>query len=156
LHLHRPADAGHRASGVRAACRAPEGRPLQRGVRQVPRREGSGQDGSLMFTSLPGVLFDGVAYGSLLFLMSIGLSVTMGLMRFINLAHGAFAMLGGYVCVVGMTRLGVPFLATLPIAFGAAGLAGAVLERILYRRLYRRGPLDQVLFSLGLTLMSVA
>ena len=109
-----------------------------------------------MFTSLPGVLFDGVAYGSLLFLMSIGLSVTMGLMRFINLAHGAFAMLGGYVCVVGMTRLGVPFLATLPIAFAAAGLAGAVLERILYRRLYRRGPLDQVLFSLGLTLMSVA
>src|SRR5712671_5241728 len=109
-----------------------------------------------MFTSLPGVLFDGIAYGSLLFLMSIGLSVTMGLMRFINLAHGAFAMLGGYVCVVGMARLGVPFLATLPLAFLAAAAAGAVLERTLYRPLYRRGPLDQVLFSLGLTLMAVA
>jgi branched-chain amino acid transport system permease protein len=109
-----------------------------------------------MFASAPGVLFDGIAYGSLLFLMSIGLSVTMGLMRFINLAHGAFAMLGGYVCVVAMTRLGVPFLAALPIAFVAAAVVGAALERTLYRRLYRRSPLDQVLFSLGLTLMSVA
>jgi branched-chain amino acid transport system permease protein len=109
-----------------------------------------------MFASVPGVLFDGVAYGSLLFLMSIGLSVTMGLMRFINLAHGAFAMLGGYVCVVAMSRLGVPFLAALPIAFVAAAVVGAALERTLYRRLYRRSPLDQVLFSLGLTLMSVA
>ncbi|MGZ6143169.1 MAG: branched-chain amino acid ABC transporter permease [Myxococcales bacterium] len=103
-----------------------------------------------------GVLFDGVAYGSLLFLMSIGLSVTMGLMRFINLAHGAFAMLGGYVCALAMARLGVPFLATLPLAFLAAGAAGAVLERTLYRRLYRRSPLDQVLFSLGITLMAIA
>jgi len=109
-----------------------------------------------MFTNAPGVLFDGIAYGSLLFLMSIGLSVTMGLMRFINLAHGAFAMLGGYVSVVAVTRLGVPFLLALPIAFAAAAAAGAVLERTLYRRLYRRSPLDQVLFSLGLTLMSVA
>jgi branched-chain amino acid transport system permease protein len=109
-----------------------------------------------MFTSAPGVLFDGIAYGSLLFLMSIGLSVTMGLMRFINLAHGAFAMLGGYVCVVMMTRMGAPFLAALPIAFVGAAVVGAALERTLYRRLYRRSPLDQVLFSLGLTLMSVA
>ena len=81
-----------------------------------------------MLTSLPGVLFDGVAYGSLLFLISIGLSVTMGLMRFINLAHGAFAMLGGYVCVVGMTRLGVPFLAMVAAAFLVAAAFGAVLE----------------------------
>jgi branched-chain amino acid transport system permease protein len=109
-----------------------------------------------MLSSLPGVLFDGIAYGSLLFMMSIGLSVTMGLMNFINLAHGTFAMLGGYVCAVGMARLGIPFLATLPLAFLAAALAGAVLERSLYRHLYRRSPLDQVLFSLGLTLMSVA
>ena len=86
-----------------------------------------------MFTNAPGVLFDGIAYGSLLFLMSIGLSVTMGLMRFINLAHGAFAMLGGYVSVVAMTRVGVPFLLALPIAFAAAAAAGAVLERTLYR-----------------------
>ena len=109
-----------------------------------------------MSGSLPGVLFDGLAYGSLLFLISLGLSVTMGMMSFINLAHGAFAMAGGYVCSVGMERLGMPFLATLPLAFLAAAAAGALLERTLYRRFYRRSPLDQVLFSLGLTLMSVA
>jgi branched-chain amino acid transport system permease protein len=109
-----------------------------------------------MVGTFPGVLFDGIAYGSLLFLMSIGLSVTLGLMKFINLAHGAFAMLGGYVCALAMARFGVPFLATLPLAFVAAALAGAVLERALYRHLYRRSALDQVLFSLGITLMSVA
>ena len=103
-----------------------------------------------------GVLFDGVAYGSLLFLVSVGLSVTMGLMNFVNLAHGAFAMAGGYVCVVAMTRFGVPFLAALPLAFVATALVGAVLERTLYRRLYTASPLDQVLFSIGLTFMAIA
>lgn len=103
-----------------------------------------------------GVLFDGLAYGSLLFLISIGLSVTMGLMIFINLAHGAFAMAGGYVCVVLMNRLGVPFLATLPIAFLVTAAIGFVLERTLYRRLYRASPLDQVLFSIALVFMAMA
>ena len=69
-----------------------------------------------MIGNFAGVLFDGVAYGSLLFIISIGLSVTMGLMNFVNLAHGAFAMVGGYVCAVLMTGAGVPFLATLPVA----------------------------------------
>jgi len=103
-----------------------------------------------------GVVFDGVAYGSLLFVISIGLSVTMGLMNFVNLAHGAFAMLGGYAAVVLMSRLGVPFLVTLPVAFGVSALAGAVLERLLYRRLYRASHLDQVLFSIGLVFMAIA
>jgi len=103
-----------------------------------------------------GVLFDGIAYGSLLFLVSVGLSVTMGLMNFVNLAHGAFAMAGGFACVVAMNRYGVPFLATLPIAFAGGALAGAILERVLYRRLYRASSLDQVLFSIGLTFMAVA
>ena len=103
-----------------------------------------------------GVLFDGIAYGSLLFLVSLGLSVTMGLMNFVNLAHGAFAMAGGYACVVVMTRFGVPFLAALPIAFLAAALLGAALERLLYRRLYAASHLDQVLFSIGLTFMAIA
>jgi len=80
----------------------------------------------------------------------------MGLMGFVNLAHGAFAMLGGYASVVVMRRWGVPFLATLPIAFAAAAVVGAVLERTLYRRLYRASHLDQVLFSIGLTFMAVA
>jgi branched-chain amino acid transport system permease protein len=109
-----------------------------------------------MLTSLAGVLFDGFAYGSLLFLISVGLSVTMGLMNFINLAHGAFAMLGGYVCVWLLARLGLPFLATLPLAFMASAVAGLALERLLYRRLYDASHLDQVLFSIGLTFMAVA
>ena len=74
------------------------------------------------------LLFDGIAYGSLLFIISIGLSVTMGLMNFVNLAHGAFAMLGGYACVMLMTRAGVPFLVTLPAAFVVAAAAGIVLN----------------------------
>ena len=103
-----------------------------------------------------GVLFDGIAYGSLLFIIAVGLSVTLGLMNFVNLAHGAFAMLGGYVSVVVMSRLGAPFLATLPIAFVASAVVGVILERTLYQRLYRSGPLDQVLFSIGLVFMSIA
>jgi branched-chain amino acid transport system permease protein len=109
-----------------------------------------------VLSALPGVLFDGVAYGSLLFLISIGLSITLGLMNFINLAHGAFAMVGGYVCVVSTLRLGLPFALALVAAFAAAAIAGAVLERLLYRRLYGRSPLDQVLFTIGLTFMSIA
>jgi branched-chain amino acid transport system permease protein len=109
-----------------------------------------------LLTNFAGILFDGIAYGSLLFLIGIGLSVTMGLMNFINLAHGAFAMLGGYVCVAVMTRLGLPFLAALPVAFLVTALAGVVLERTLYQRLYQASHLEQVLFSIGLTFMAIA
>jgi len=109
-----------------------------------------------MIGNLIGVLFDGIAYGSLLFVISIGLSVTMGMMNFVNLAHGAFAMLGGYACVMLMTRAGIPFLATLPVAFLVPAIAGIVLERTLYQRLYKASHLDQVMFSIGLVFMSVA
>jgi len=109
-----------------------------------------------MIVNFLGVMFDGVAYGALLFLISVGLSVTMGMMNFINLAHGAFAMLGGYVCVTVLNRLGLPFLASLPLAFLASAAVGLVLERALYRRLYKASHLDQVLFSIGLTFMAVA
>jgi len=109
-----------------------------------------------VIANLIGVLFDGVAYGSLLFIIAVGLSVTLGLMNFVNLAHGAFAMVGGYACVVLMTRAGVPFLATLPVAFVVAALVGLVFEWTLYRRLYRASPLDQVLFSIGIVFMSIA
>jgi branched-chain amino acid transport system permease protein len=103
-----------------------------------------------------GIVFDGIAYGSLLFLISLGLSVTMGVMNFVNLAHGAFAMLGGFLCVELTRRAGVPFLITLPIVFVAVGLVGAALERSLVRRLYPRGHLDQVLFTIGLAFMAGA
>jgi branched-chain amino acid transport system permease protein len=102
------------------------------------------------------ILFDGIAYGMLLFVLAVGLAVTMGLMNFINLAHGAFAMVGGYVTVLLMQRAGVPFLWCLPLAFAAAALLGGLLERTLYRPMYRKPHLDQVLFSIGLTFMAVA
>jgi len=102
------------------------------------------------------ILFDGVAYGMLLFILAVGLAVTMGLMNFINLAHGAFAMVGGYITVLLMQRLGVPFLLCLPLAFLGAALLGGILERTLYRPLYHKPHLDQVLFSIGLTFMAVA
>ena len=102
------------------------------------------------------IIFDGIAFGMLLFLISVGLSVTLGLMNFVNLAHGVFAMVGGYVCVVLLNDWGVPFLATIPFAIIVPGLVGVVLERLLYRRLYEASDLDQVLFSLGLVFMAVA
>src|ERR1041384_8116850 len=103
-----------------------------------------------------GVLFDGFAYGMLLFLLSVGLSVTLGMMNFVNLAHCAFAMLGGYVTVTLMNRFGWPFFATLPFAFLAAAVVSVFFERVLYRRLYRASDLDQVLLTIGLAFISVA
>ncbi len=102
------------------------------------------------------ILFDGIAYGMLLFILAVGLSVTMGLMNFINLAHGAFAMAGGYIAIVLMQRFGVSFYLCLPIAFLLTAAIGVLLERTLYVRLYNRSHLDQVLFSIGIVFMAVA
>src|SRR6478609_11440251 len=102
------------------------------------------------------ILFDGIAYGMLLFVLAVGLAVTLGLMNFINLAHGAFAMAGGYLTVFAMQKLGLPFLLCLPLAFVLVGLLGALLERTLYRPMYGKSHLDQVLFSIGLAFMAVA
>jgi branched-chain amino acid transport system permease protein len=107
-------------------------------------------------TTLFTILFFGVAYGMILYLISVGLSVTMGLMGFINLAHGVFAMLGGYATVTLMNRIGIPFLLALMIGCILVAALGFVLERTLYRHLYARSELDQVLFSFGLILVSVA
>jgi branched-chain amino acid transport system permease protein len=102
------------------------------------------------------ILFDGVAYGMLLFVLACGLAVTLGLMNFVNLAHGAFAMAGGYVTVIAMNRYGAPFGLALLAAFLVSAALGLVLERTLYARLYARSHLDQVLFSIGLVFMAVA
>ena len=102
------------------------------------------------------ILVDGVAYGMLLFVLAVGLSVTLGLMNFINLAHGAFAMAGGYVGLVLVNRLGVPFFAALPLVFIASAILGLVAERALYVHVYAKSHLDQVLFTIGLTFMAVA
>jgi len=102
------------------------------------------------------ILFDGIAYGMLLFVLACGLAVTLGLMNFVNLAHGAFAMAGGYITVVMVNRLGFPFFASLPLAFVATALLGALFERTLYVHVYARSHLDQVLFTIGLVFMAVA
>ena len=102
------------------------------------------------------ILFDGVAYGMLLFVLAIGLCVTLGLMNFINLAHGAFAMAGGYLTIVMMNRYGISFYWGLPAAFVFSAILGAVLERTLYVHLYTKSHLDQVLFSIGLVFMATA
>jgi len=102
------------------------------------------------------ILFDGIAYGMLLFVLASGLAVTLGLMNFVNLAHGAFAMAGGYVTVVLVNRMGAPFFVALPAAFFVSAAAGFVLERTLYVHVYGKGALDQVLFTIGLVFMSIA
>jgi len=102
------------------------------------------------------ILFDGIAYGMVLFVLACGLAVTLGLMNFVNLAHGAFAMAGGYITIVLVNRLGIPFFAGLPLAFIATALIGALFERTLYVHVYGKSHLDQVLFSIGLVFMSVA
>jgi branched-chain amino acid transport system permease protein len=109
-----------------------------------------------MLPPVVGVLFDGLAYGMLLFLLSVGQSVTLGMMNFINLAHCAFAMLGGYVAVMLVNFYGWPFFSALPIAFIVAAVTSVAFERVLYRRLYRASDLDQVLLTIGITFISVA
>jgi branched-chain amino acid transport system permease protein len=109
-----------------------------------------------MLGSLAGVLFDGFAYGMLLFLLSVGLSVTLGMMNFVNLAHCSFAMVGGYATVTLANEFGWPFLATLPMAFLTAAVFSVVLERVLYRHLYRATDLDQCLLTIGIVFISVA
>jgi branched-chain amino acid transport system permease protein len=103
-----------------------------------------------------GVLFDGIAYGMLLFLLSVGLSVTLGMMNFVNLAHCSFAMLGGYVTVTLMNFFGWPFFATLPAAFIAAAVVSIVLERAIFRRFYHASDLDQCLLTIGVVFASIA
>ena len=91
-----------------------------------------------------------------LYLISVGFSVTMGLMGFVNLAHGVFALAGGYVVTSLMSRWAVPFLPALLGAAVAVSLASVPIERVLYRRLYGGEELDQVLLTMGLVFMSVA
>src|ERR1700760_3668473 len=102
------------------------------------------------------MLLGGLAAGMVLFIVSVGLSVTMGLMGFVNLAHGGFAMIGGYVVVLVMNRLGMPFVPALAIAFVFVGAISILFERFLYSRLYRAPELDQVLFTIGLVFMMIA
>jgi branched-chain amino acid transport system permease protein len=109
-----------------------------------------------LVADLAGIVLGGLAAGTVLFIVSVGLSVTMGLMGFVNLAHGAFAMFGGYVIVLAMNRAQVGFVPALALGFAAAAVLSVFLERSLYRRLYRAGELDQVLFTIGLIFIFIA
>jgi branched-chain amino acid transport system permease protein len=102
------------------------------------------------------ILLGGLASGMVLFIVSVGLSVTMGLMGFVNLAHGGFAMLGGYAIVLAMRHWGLSFPAALALGFAAVAALSVVLERALYARLYRASELDQVLFTIGLVFVMIA
>jgi len=102
------------------------------------------------------MLLGGLAAGMVLFIVSVGLSVTMGLMGFVNLAHGGFAMIGGYVIVLAMNRLGLPFVIALLVGFIVIAAVSVVFERFLYARLYRASELDQVLFTIGLVFVMIA
>ena len=111
---------------------------------------------SLNVNTIISILFDGLAYAMFLFIVSVGLSVTMGLMGFVNLAHGAFAMAGGYLMLTLTRSWGVPFLPSLVIVFLVVGAVSVIFERTLYARLYRATELDQVLLTIGLAFMAIA
>ena len=106
--------------------------------------------------SVVSIAFHGLAYGMILYAISVGLSVTMGLMGFVNLAHGVFAMAGGYLMITAMSRFGLPWLPALVVACIVVALGSMVLERLLYARLYTAGELEQVLFTIGLIFVAVA
>jgi branched-chain amino acid transport system permease protein len=109
-----------------------------------------------LVANFAGILLGGLSAGTVLFIVSVGLSITMGLMGFVNLAHGAFAMFGGYVIVLAMNRAQINFGVALLLGFIATAALSVVLERTLYRRLYRAGELDQVLFTIGLIFIFIA
>jgi branched-chain amino acid transport system permease protein len=111
---------------------------------------------SLNLNTIISILVDGLAYAMFLFIVSVGLSVTMGLMGFVNLAHGAFAMAGGYLVLTLTRSWGVPFLPSLAIVFLVVGAVSVIFERTLYARLYRATELDQVLLTIGLAFMAIA
>jgi branched-chain amino acid transport system permease protein len=95
---------------------------------------------------------DAVAYGMVLFTISIGLSIMMGLMRVVNLAHGAFAMIGGYLASYALRPMGTNYAAAILIAVVGTILICAPLEFLLYRRIYRKSDaLTQLLLTIGIT-----
>jgi branched-chain amino acid transport system permease protein len=105
---------------------------------------------------LTSIILGGVAWGMVLFIVSVGLSITMGLMGFLNLAHGGFAMLGGYIVALTMKKFGIAFLPALALAFIAIAVISVAFERLLYSKLYRASELDQVLFTIGLVFVMIA
>jgi branched-chain amino acid transport system permease protein len=109
-----------------------------------------------MITLLTSILIDGIAYGMILFMISVGFTVTLGLMRVVNLAHGLFAMLGGYLVALLVSAYGFPYMAAFIAAILVVALTGVVLERAVIRWIYGKPELDQVLLTIGLTFIGIA
>ena len=109
-----------------------------------------------ILSSLVSVAFHGLAYGMILYVISVGLSVTMGLMGFTNLAHGVFAMAGGYVLIVSLARFNIPFPIALLLSFVLVAVISVFLERWLYSKLYGATELEQVLLTIGIIYIAVA
>jgi len=109
-----------------------------------------------LLSSIVSVMFHGIAYGIVLYLISVGLSITMGLMGFVNLAHGVFAMIGGYLALSFMEQIGLNFYLALVASSVLVGLLSIILERLLYRDLYGGDELEQVLLTIGLVFMAMA
>lgn len=109
-----------------------------------------------LLSSLSFILLYGTSYGMILFLISIGLVITMGLMRVINLAHGVFAAIGGYVALTAMNQYGISLWIGIPAACLIAATLSVPIERIFFTRLYTAAELDQVLMTIGLAFLGVA
>ncbi|MDE3123297.1 MAG: branched-chain amino acid ABC transporter permease [Paracoccaceae bacterium] len=107
-------------------------------------------------TTIASILLDGIAYGMILFMISVGLSVTMGLMRVVNLAHGGFAMLGGAFTHWAMVHAGLPFPVAALGGIAAVVILSVPMERVLYRPIYKMGELPQVLATIGMTFLMIA
>lgn len=102
-------------------------------------------------TTFIALLIDGVSYGMTLFMIAVGLTITLGVMRVVNLTHSAFAMIGGYLALWLMQRGGLNYFLAVPVAAVATMALGLALERSLYRWVYRSSPLGQLLMTIGLT-----
>ena len=109
-----------------------------------------------MIDILISILFTGLAYAMVLYIISVGLSITMGLLGIANLAHGAFAMAGGYLLITLLARFAIPFGVALALSAALVASASVLLERYLYSRVYKAGEFDQVLLSMGLIFVSSA
>ena len=106
-------------------------------------------------TTLAFILLYGISYGLVLCVIAIGLVVTMGLMRVVNLAHGAFAAIGGYIAVILMTEVGLPFFVSIACAVAAITVFSVLVERAFFVHLYGASELDQLLLTIGLDFLVV-
>jgi branched-chain amino acid transport system permease protein len=96
-------------------------------------------------------LLNGLQLGVMLFLLAAGLTLVLGIMNLVNLAHGSLYMVGAFVAA-SVVQAGGPFLLALAVALPATALVGMAVEVVALRKLYSRGHLDQVLATFGLIL----